>query len=98
MIYLISYNPPSDFSFDIFGSDSKDALIKEIKTYPGYCKCFEHSWLIASTDTIETVSSKLTKFFKTDELWMIANVNEQVCGNLTPDAWQWIKDTKAGGY
>ena len=92
MIYLISYKVP----FDLFRS--LDDVETEIKSYPGWCKCFDSAWLIATGDDIETVSEKLAKHFEEKDLWFIAAVNEKFCGGLSKDAWEWFNDTRGKGF
>jgi hypothetical protein len=92
LIYLISYKVPFDFF------RTMEPLEKVIKEYPGWCKCFESSWLIATYDTIETVSTELTKYFEEKDTWLIAAISEQICGGLSNDAWEWLKDTRSKGF
>lgn len=99
MIYLISYYkmPSFDFgSLDLFGN--KNALAKEIQSYSGWCKCFDTAWLIATTDDIETVSTRLTKLFDKNDFWLIAAISEQICGGLSTAAWDWIKSSRSNGF
>ena len=97
MIYLISYKPaPLGFSLDLFRDT--DNLVKELKSYPGWCKCFDSAWLIATTEDIETVSKKIAKYFDSNNFWLVATLSEQICGGLSPDAWSWLKECRINGY
>jgi hypothetical protein len=92
-MYMISYNKKK---FDIFANflEGPNDIEKEIKSYPGWCKCFDTAWLIATPESIETVSKKFEKYFEKDDFWMVANVGGQICGGMSPAAWKWINDSK----
>ena len=97
MIYLISYKPqPFAFSLDLFSS--ADAVSRTLEAYPGWCKCFDTAWLIATTEDITTVSTKLSNVFGKKDIWVIAAVSEQICGSLSTEAWDWLKETRGNGF
>ena len=97
MIYLVSYKPQSfEFSLDLFSSMGD--VTKVLESYPGWCKCFDTAWLIATTDDIQTVSTKLSTVFGKKDVWVIAAINEQFCGSLSTEAWDWIKETRGNGF
>jgi hypothetical protein len=93
MIYLIAYKIP----FDFFVS-SADELEKDIQSYPGWCKCYDSAFLIATTETIDAVSAKLTRHFKENDCWLLIDIGSRVCGSLPQAVWDWVSDTRSKGY
>jgi hypothetical protein len=99
MLYMVTYNTgvsKFEFSMDFFGK--QDKIVETLKAYPGWSKCFDTAWIIATTDDIETVAKKLEPLFEKKDFWLVSALSEKICGGLSEESWKWIADCRAAGF
>lgn len=88
MIYIVTYdlnNPDKNY----------DELFETLKTFPAYSKILKSTWLIASTEPVAALNSKLFPFFDKNDSLFIARLYQDYNCYLPKTAISWIKDCEA---
>ncbi len=84
-IYLVSYNLSGK-------TQNRDALIAELKKYPGWCKLWEGQWFICSSNTSDEICKQLQKVLNSSDWLFVCNVTADRMGLLTGNVVDWLND------
>jgi len=84
-IYLVSYNLSGK-------TENRDALLTELKKFPGWCKLWDGQWFVCSSDTADDICKRLQKVLNNSDWLFVCNVTTDRMGLLTGNVVDWLND------
>ena len=85
MVFNVSYDLHQP------GRDYTD-LIAEIKTLGAWCHVLESYWLVDTSETLETIFTKLRAKMDNNDSLFIVRVTSPYKGWISQDRWTWIHE------
>ena len=84
-VYLIVYDLGNK-------KENPEALLAEIKKFPGWCKAWDGHWFVCSSEKAVDICARLQKLLKPSDYLFVCDANSDRMGKLPAKAADWLDE------